>query len=229
MKIFFNFFIIPLLLMLPFSFAQEKQTGIIQQNIAQDTETVTFKISQDLILSNGTVIPKNSIIIVDILDIQNARRWHKSAFLVSKLRGYSINEETNAINKENDDIYLVIRKYEELNKKELGKTAVEVGTTTAVSFFIPGIDIAYYFTKGAIKNDNGSNRFTSGISTAYENSIFWFWLKGKSLDLDENVSIKLQEVSAQRAEKLLSDIDKRKERTQSFEHKKENFKEFMSY
>lgn len=215
--------------MLPFSFAQEKQTGIIQQNIAQDTETVTFKISQDLILSNGTVIPKNSIIIVDILDIQNARRWHKSAFLVSKLRGYSINEETNAINKENDDIYLVIRKYEELNKKELGKTAVEVGTTTAVSFFIPGIDIAYYFTKGAIKNDNGSNRFTSGISTAYENSIFWFWLKGKSLDLDENVSIKLQEVSAQRAEKLLSDIDKRKERTQSFEHKKENFKEFMSY
>ena len=232
MKKYFIKFIVVLLLFAP-AIAQEKvkTTGVIKQNnnLVQDNKRVSFQISKTLNLKSGITIPENSIITVEIINIQDNRRWHKSAFLVSKLLGYIENPESAINTLEDQNIYFVIRKYEALDKKEVAKTVAEVGATTAASFVVPGVDIAYYFTKGMIKKKEGVTRFKSGVSTAYENSIFWFWLKGKSLDLDENCSIKLQEVDEARAQKLINQIEQRKEKKQKLEEKKQGFKEFMSY
>ena len=221
----FKFLLLIFLAFVPAVIAQEKVTAVIDQtNSVQETDTIFFKISNQLILSSGIIIPDNSTIMVQILDIQDARRWHKSAYLVSKLITYKTGAQETAINVEDKDIYLVIRKYETLDKKQASKTAAEIGVTTAASFMIPGIDIAYYFTKGMIKKEEGKTRFKSGVSSAYENSIFWFWLKGKTIDLDENAVIKLVEVNKDKAMKLKSDIEKRKENQEKREQKKKHLK-----
>lgn len=105
---------------------------------------------------------------------------------------------------EKKDIYMVARKYEAIDKKQAAKTAAELTTTTAAGFIIPGVDIAYYFTKGMIKKKEGKTRFKSGVSTAYENSIFWFWLKGKPLDLEENASISFKEIDRDKAHDMIN-------------------------
>ena len=80
-----------------------------------------------------------------------------------------------------------------------------------------------------IHKEEGKTRFKSGISSAYENSIFWFWLKGKPMDLEENASISFTEIDKNKLEKLNNQIEKRKVRSEKIQEKKESVKEFMSY
>lgn len=171
---------------------------------------VSFKLNEKIIIDNR-IIHKNSIITAEILEAQEARRWHKSGFIVLNIKDYEslLGYKTDM---SDSNIYLIARKYEKVKGKEIAITGTEIVLSQAASFFIPGIDIVYFFTKGAIQRKKNPNRFKAGISNAYENSIFWFWLKGKPIELDENETVMLKETTEKRAYKLKSQIEKRKTR-----------------
>lgn len=130
---------------------------------------------------------EDSKIIAVVESIQKERRWHKSGFVALKVLG--VEENGAYCDLSDSNIKAIVRKYDKINKKDAAKTGAELTATTAASFIIPGIDIVYYFTKGTIKNDNGDTRFKSGVHTAYENSICWFFLKGKPIALNRNDTV----------------------------------------
>ena len=220
-------------ILIPTYAREPKPVGVVQQQINNEEmpQGISFVAQTELKLSNGEIIiPKDSVVYAYIINTQGERRWHKSGFIICKLKGYTVSEtQEDFVDIEKNEIYMVARKYAPTDKKEVAKTAVEVSATTAAGFIIPGVDIVYYFTKGMIRKQEGKTRFKSGISTAYENSIFWFWLKGKPIDIEENALISFVEINKEKAEKLNNRIEMRKDRSERMQDRKENFKEFMSY
>ena len=116
------------------------------------------------------------------------------------------------INLEDKEIYLTARKFEPIDPKEAVIIGTELAAAFSASYFIPGIDIAYFFTKGAILRKKHPNWFRAGVSNVYDNSICWFWLKGKPVELAENADVSLKGIDKERAYKLKSQIEKRKAR-----------------
>ncbi len=234
MKLYIKFLIcifLFLVAIIPVSAKEGKPIGTIQEQIFSDEmpEGISFIVQSDLKLSEGKIIiPKSSTVYAYVVNTQKERRWHKSGFIICRLKSY-ISPETEdketLVDIENEEIYLIARQYEAIDKKEAGKTAVELTATTAAAFMIPGADIAYYFTKGMIRRKEGQTRFKSGISTAYENSIFWFCLKGKPIELEEDTNIKFKEITKEEAEKLNAKIEKRIERSERMYGRKETVEE----
>ena len=194
-------------------------TGDFNSSVMPDK--VTLKTTKEIQLNNSVVIPENSTIRAEVVNIQQARRWHKSGYIVCKLKTFTNETEDTITNVEDEDIYLIVRKFEPIDKKEAGKIAAEVTATTAASFVVPGIDIVYYFTKGAIHKKDGETRFKSGVSSAYDNSVFWFWLKGKDIDLNNKDSVTVKQIELNKAQQLNTQIDKRKDTQRKLEETKQ--------
>ncbi len=236
MKIFKNIlwiFALFLVVLTP-AYAKDESIGTVQQQInsEQMPNGISFIAQTELKLSDGRVsIPKDSTVYAYITNNQGERRWHRGGFIICKLKGYILPgaTEKDFVDIEENEIYMVARRYAPIDKKEAAKNVAEFGISTAAGFIVPGIDIAYYFTRGMIHKEEGKTRFKSGISSAYENSIFWFWLKGKPMDLEENASISFTEIDKNKLEKLNNQIEKRKVRSEKIQEKKESVKEFMSY
>ncbi len=182
----------------------------INQNFSVNNipKEIKFKLNKDITLNNK-IIHKNSIITAEPIEAQEARRWHKSGFILLNLKYYE-SLLGYKINLEDSDKYLIARKYEKLESKDVALRGTELAATTAFSFFIPGIDLVYYFTKGAIQREKNHNWFKAGVSNAYDNSICWIWLKGKSIELSQSETVSLKEIDENKAIKLKSKIEKRK-------------------
>ncbi len=184
-------------------------------NLSAKPEYVVLRTKEDINLEDGTIIPQNTLLTAEVMEAQKERRWHKSGFIVCKLNTYLVNEESETVDISDKNIYLIAKKYEAVNKKDAAILTSELVLTQAASIvgscfiiFAP-VDIVYFFTKGAITKEKDPNWFKSGVSCAYDNSICWFWLKGKPIDLKENDSVKLKSVKEKRALKLTKQIEKR--------------------
>ena len=129
----------------------------------------------------GTTLKKGSTVTVRVDDIQREKRFHRNAFFM--FTPVKVTDGNGYISLEDCGLHGMARRFDKLDKKDATLTGVEIVTATAAGFFLPGIDIAYYFTKGAIQNKKSTNRFKSGVSNAYDNSILWLILKGKRLNL----------------------------------------------
>lgn len=129
-------------------------------------------------------IPLGSLVKVRINTTGKERRFHKSGFVTFYFIEYGENGQEISI--EDRNICGVARKYEKINGKDATFTGAELAVSTTAGLLIPGIDILYYFTKGAIQNTKADTRFKSGVHNAYDNSIMWFFLKGKPIKLVQN-------------------------------------------
>jgi len=203
------------LVIAPCTLAKEKvkarasvQSDFILKENTKDIVFITYK---DIKIDENTLIPSNSVIYAENIQAQRERRWHKSGYIVCKLMKYSLSQfDDETIDISDKDIYFVARKYEKVYKKEASIIATEIILSQGASFFAPGVDILYFFTKGAIQREKNPNWFKAGVSNAYENSICWFWLKGKEINLSQGNEIDLKKIEKDRAEKLTSQISKRK-------------------
>lgn len=198
------------LIILPCSASDKiKAVAFIEQDFSLNDipEEISFKLNDEIILNNR-IIRKNSILTAETMAAQKERRWNKSGFILLNLKYYesSLGYKTDIKDK---NIYLIARKYQKIKGKDIAITGTEIVLSQAASFFIPGIDILYYFTKGAIQRKNYSNFFKAGVSTAYENSLCRIWMKGRTIELDENDPISIKETNEKRAYKLKSQIEKR--------------------
>ena len=178
-------------------------------------EVVYIKTKADNILPDGTIIPEGSKVGFDIMQVQKERRWHKSGYILCKLKDYTLQGEETSVDLSDKNIYLAIRKYEPIDGKEAAILTTEIILTQAAGivgscfiFFAP-VDIAYFFTKGAIRREKHHNWFKAGVYDAYDNSIFWFWLKGKPIELQEFDDVQVKMLSEKKAAKLNKQIAKR--------------------
>ena len=176
-------------------------------------DEISFRITQAKTIPNVISIPENSLIKLEVLKAQRELRWHKGGLILCKLISYTPEEiSTIPIDVSDKDIYLVIRKYEPIDKKEAWILGTEIVVMQGASFFAPGVDIGYFFLKGDIQREKHPNWFKAGVRNAYDNSIFWFPQKGKTIELDSNSQVQIRDISQKKAEKLSKKIDKRTER-----------------
>ena len=150
------------------------------------SDYITIKPFYDIEYGN-LKIPAGTILKAKVNTTTTERRFHKSAFLIVNFEEIKEGDCFKSITGYN--IGGVIRKYEKIDKKDATITGAELTTTTVAAFIIPGIDILYYFTKGCIQNTKAETRFKSGVHNAYDNSIMWFFLKGKPIKLVEGDSV----------------------------------------
>ena len=188
-------------------------------------DTVKIRTSEEYVLPDGTVIPQNAVVESKILQVQRERRWHKSGYILCKLQSYQL-DEAEPVDLSDKNLYFAVRKYQKIDSKEAAILTTEIVLTQAAGivgscfiFFAP-VDIAYFFTKGAIKREKHHNWFKAGVHDAYDNSICWFWLKGKPIELEESESVKFQSVPEKKAIKLESQISKRNAKWAIKEEKK---------
>ncbi len=170
---------------------------------------VYFKTSKKTKILDEITIPQRSIVRAEVLQAQKERRWHKSGFIVCKLKSYLVEMTEEPVDISDKDIYIVVKKYEPVNKKDAAILGTEILLTQSAAFFAPGVDILYFFTKGAILREKDPNWFKAGVHNAYDNSICWFWLKGKTIDVKANERMNLKTVDESKALKLTKQIQAR--------------------
>ncbi len=209
-----------LVMMLTASFVSAKNNINIIADVESDftiktqelPDEISFKTKEIKKITDDLSIPEGAILTLEILNSQRELRWHKSGLILCKLKNYQTELSEEPIDVADKDIYLVVRKYEPINGKEATITGIELVFAQGASFFAPGVDIAYYFTKGAIQRKKDPNWFKAGVHNAYENSICWFWLKGKPFELSDDDMVQIKNIKPKKAEKLSAKIDKRNSR-----------------
>ena len=211
-----KFFCIILILFFMFPCAFAKETRKLRANVQTEfalekqADELTF-ITYEEINYNDIQIPKGAVIYLKNLQAQRPLRWHKGGLILCLVTKYSPDEFSDEIIDISDkELYLVARKYEQINKKEVSILATEIILAQGASFFAPGVDILYFFTKGAIIGRENKSRLRAGVENVYENSICWFWLKGKPIDLSLGDEVNLKIRSEEDASNLKKKMVKRK-------------------
>lgn len=221
-----------LIFLFSFSIADAKEKIKLRADMQTDfilkeaTKDVIFKTQKEIKFNEDFSIPKNSTVYAQNIQAQRERRWHKSGYIILKVLKYTPDENSNPVDISDKEIYLVARKYEKIDKKEATILATELIVMQAASVFAPGVDILYFFTKGAIQRKKDPNWFKAGVSNAYENSICWFWLKGKPIDLVIGDEVNLKGIEVEKAQKLKVQISKRKYKEDMRALKKDLKKEY---
>lgn len=170
---------------------------------------IKFMPGRKVNFGRGVNVQSKSVITAEVYQAQKERRWHKSGFVICKLLSYTEPDSEKEIDISNRDIYMLARKYERVNAKDAAILSTEITTTSVASIFLPGVDIAYFFTKGAIQREKHPNWFKAGVSNAYDNSICWFWLKGKPIDVQSGDEIQLVSIKKTKARKIKAKADKK--------------------
>ena len=187
-------------------------------NFVNSETIIEFSSRENIRISPEVDIPPNAVIRAQTLQSQKEKRWHRSGYLICKLLDFTLEGITVDISKY--EVYLVAKKYEPIDKKEAAILATELIVLTGASYFAPGVDVGYFFTKGAILRKKDKNWFKAGVKNAYDNSIFWFWLKGKPIDLALNDEIKLKYMERKKARNKSARIRYRKNKTAFRKEKK---------
>ena len=182
-----------------------KSKAVVQQEFQVENapEIIEFT-NEENIITDKIGIPKNSKIKALVFEFQKEKRWHKSGFIIAKLLDFTLEGVT--VDLESADTFLIMRKYEPIDPKEAAIITIELLGSSAVAFFAPGTDIAYFFIKGAILRKKHPNWFKAGVFNAYDNSIFWFFEKGKPIDLVQGDEVKLKYVERNKAHDMKAHI-----------------------
>ena len=172
-------------------------------------EEISFIAAKSRTIPDVVTIPEDSTVVVSVINAEVERRWHKGGIIIGKMKSYCPEGIETPVDVSDKEIYLVLRRYEPINKKEAWIIGTEIFVMSGASFFAPGVDVGYFFLKGAIMGNKHKNRFLSGVSNAYDNSICWFWLKGKPIELRKDDLAKAKGISEEKAKKLITKVEKR--------------------
>ena len=192
-----------------------------------DAKQISFYSKEEVKINEDIVIPQNSLVTAEIIQVQKERRWHKSGYILCKILSFTpvVSGEKKDISELN--MYAAIRKYHKIYGKDATILSTELVVTQAASivgscfiYFAP-VDIAYFFTKGAIKKDKHPHWFMSGVASVYDNSFCWLWLKGRPIDLNSDDVVEVKELKTEKALKLEKQIANRKQKAALKQEKKE--------
>jgi len=196
-------------------FAAEKVK--LKASIMQDLDfetighDVSFKLSTPFKVDENLTLAEGTNVVVHVYHVKSERRFHKSGFFKCILLNYTLEGSNTPVNLIDKNIYFICRRYDEIDPYDATVTGVEFTATTAASIFIPGVDIVYYFIKGACENTKSTSRFKSGVYNAYDNSILWIFEKGKPINLQPGDKVVLTSFN-HRKEKIKYDAKDTKNR-----------------
>lgn len=194
-------------------FAKSQAKGLADMtmpfSLSNMPDIIHFQTDEDISFEGNTVIPQYSLVFAEVINAQRELRWHKSGVILCKINSYIPISEEEEIDISGKNIYIAVKKYEKVYAKEATILGTEIVLSQGASFFAPGVDVLYFFTKGAITRNTHPNWFMAGVSNAYENSICWFWLKGKPIELAVDDEIQIKEISEKKVAKLSKKFDKR--------------------
>lgn len=168
---------------------------------------LTFKTDSEVEFDENLTIPEDSLLTARFISSTREKRFHKNGFFTCKLIKYT-NKDGEEIYVKDRNLKMIGKRYEKIDGVEAAETGAEFTATTVAGFLLPGVDIAYYFVKGAIQNTKADTRFKSGVHNAYDNSIMWVFLKGKPITFSKGDSLSIlmckddKNVSEEELEKL---------------------------
>src|SRR5574344_1525571 len=160
-------------------------------SIEQNVNNVSFTPQSDINIDKETIIPAKSYVTPEATTSRIEKRFHKSGFFVCHIVNYKPENSTETIDISSKDYYMIGKKYIKVDGVDATITGAEFTTTTLAGILVPGCDILYYFTKGAIKRERDPNWFKSGVSNAYDNSILWIFEKGRPITLKRGDTVAL--------------------------------------
>lgn len=179
-------------------------------------EEISFVLTEAKKVREDLIIPEESVVTLEVINARRNLRWHVSGLILCKLKNYIPLATKTPVDLSEQDIYMVVRKYEPIKGKDAAILTTEIILTQAAGivgscfiFFAP-VDVAYFFTKGAIQRKKHPHWFRAGVMDAYDNSIFWFQLKGKPIELNDGDAVSVKEMSMKRAMKFDNKIQQRK-------------------
>lgn len=114
-----------------------------------------FKLNEPLLLDNFRELSTESIIKLNVFDVRAEKRFHKSGYFRGCIISYQIPSEKEVYFLDGEQVCFLGKKYEAIDKVEAAVNSAEFAATTAAGFMMPGSDIIYYFTRGAIQNKKG--------------------------------------------------------------------------
>ena len=205
---------------MPFSTAFAKSNVKMRADVAEEftvknqelPDEISFKITKSKTIPDVITIPENSIINLKVIRAQRELRWHKGGLILCKLVSFTPEDYDVPVDISEKELYLTVRKYEPIDKKEAWILGTEIVVMQGASFFAPGVDIGYFFLKGAIQRQKHPNWFKAGVRNAYDNSIFWFPQKGKPIELADGDQVEIKDIKTKKVDKLVQKIDKRNAR-----------------
>lgn len=163
--------------------------------------TTPFKVDDKLTLSEGTKV------VVHVYHVKSERRFHKSGFFKCVLLNYTLEGSNTPVNLVDKNIYFVCRRYDKIDPYDATVTSVGVTASTIAGIFLPGVDTVYYFLKGATQDTEDANWFKAGVHNAYDNSILWFFEKGKPINLQPGDNVVLTSFSHKKEKIKYDSID----------------------
>lgn len=128
---------------------------------------------------NGVVIENGSIIKGQAVEIVDAKRGKRDAYIVLKPISYTVPSKGTIKEFEDADWLADVIGYKPFDAKSV---AMSAGTTVA-GYFIKGIGQVFYFAKGVISPQEGENRLKSGAISVYENSPLSLIEEGENINI----------------------------------------------
>ena len=144
-------------------------------------ETIKVKVLNPYTLGEYN-ISTNSVLDCQVLSITDPKRGKRNATFFVKPLSYTSDGVITYIK---DDYYgkystFVLSK-EEIKEIPPGKV-IKSAAMTVGNYFVKGLSTGVAFVQGFAKNEK-NNRFKSGVSNAYEKSIFSYISEGQQLDI----------------------------------------------
>lgn len=128
---------------------------------------------------NGILLKENDTIQGEVVNIIDAKRAKRDAYIVIKPVSYVQNGQKNEINQ--TGWLAKVAAYKPFDLKESATTA---GVSVA-NFFVNGVGTVYYFGKGLL-NPTDEGRIKTGAKNVYDSTLISYVEEGKPVNIRKN-------------------------------------------
>ncbi len=147
---------------------------------ANPTKNMVLVVEGDYELPNGEYIPDDTIIKGTIVQIVDAKRGKRDAYVYMQINEFKLPNASTYHHVDDPKAVVKLSKYKPLDIKT---KSVDVGVTAA-GFFVKNISYPVNFVRGAVAGvEDGKNPIVSGAQMTYEKSFFSYISKGKPLEV----------------------------------------------
>ena len=172
----------------------ESALGTAQTEFSTASPSCSFevKLNETVELDDGSILKENSLLYGKVFQVQNGQRGKRQGYFKFYLQKCITAEEEIDLTRKN--ITVKVTHYEPLDKKEVAKKVATSGATTVAGkvLKVPVLSQGVSFVKGAVKADDGENRFAEGAKQVYKDSPLSYIEKGGSLIVNPGSVVKLR-------------------------------------
>ncbi len=159
--------------------AQAKSIRVISLedfSTASPSDTYKVQIIEREELKDGTVLEAGTILIGDVIKVENAKRGKRDAYFEFIPTSYISNMTTQKI--EDTKYYAKVVGYAPIDKQAIAESAAK----SAVGFFFKGVSQGISFVQGVAQAEDGS-RIKSGLVKIYKDSPLTYIEEGSELNV----------------------------------------------